>query len=181
MPPLRDFLSRFRPAGAPGAARAAVPADTSRELAAELDPVLRLLDGPDAECARMLAEARRDGQDMIAAARADAVAVAAEARQRAAAVRQETVRQILADARTEAADITARASRQAADERELARRRTLPLAQRAVAMIADLGAGDLEAGDLRDADSPDAPSRAAGEGPSAGGRPDPPSAPGGRS
>ena len=52
MPQLRDFLSRFGPAGAPGAARAAVPADRHRQLVAELDPVLMLLDGQDAECVR---------------------------------------------------------------------------------------------------------------------------------
>ena len=50
MPHVRDFLSRFRPAGAPGAGRAAVPADRRRELESELGPVLMLLDGPSAEC-----------------------------------------------------------------------------------------------------------------------------------
>ena len=41
MPDLRDFLSRFRPAGAPGAARAGV------------GPVLALLGGTQAECERI--------------------------------------------------------------------------------------------------------------------------------
>jgi hypothetical protein len=70
VPQLRDFLSRFRPAGAPGAARAAVPADRRRQLEAEVDPVLKLLDGPDAECTRIIAAARRDAEQAIAAANA---------------------------------------------------------------------------------------------------------------
>jgi hypothetical protein len=55
MPELRDFLARFRPAGAPGtAARAAVPADRSRELEAEVEPVLALLEDTDAERKRII-------------------------------------------------------------------------------------------------------------------------------
>jgi hypothetical protein len=50
VPDLRDFLSRFRPAGAPGAALAGVPADRRRELEAEVGPVLALLAGTQAEC-----------------------------------------------------------------------------------------------------------------------------------
>jgi hypothetical protein len=50
LPQARDFLNRFRPAGAPGAAsRVAVPADRTAELASELVPVLALLAGTDAE------------------------------------------------------------------------------------------------------------------------------------
>ena len=54
MPHMRDFLSRFRPAGAPGAGPAAVPADRRRELESELGPVLMLLDAPSAECSEIV-------------------------------------------------------------------------------------------------------------------------------
>jgi hypothetical protein len=74
---LRDFLSRFRPAGAPGAARVGVPADRSRELEAELGPVLALLAGTDAECRRIITRARRDAEQITAEARAEAAAIAA--------------------------------------------------------------------------------------------------------
>lgn len=67
MPQARDFLDRFRPAGAPGAAsRAAVPADRTAELASELVPVLALLAGTDAECDRIITAARRDAEQTAA-------------------------------------------------------------------------------------------------------------------
>ena len=138
MPQLRDFLSRLRPAGTPGAALAAVPAEPGRRLGAELDPVLTLLDGVDAECARLIAMAQHDAEQITAAARAEAAALASGAQQRAAAVRQEAVQEILATARDEAGATTTSAERQAALMRELARQRLPGLAQRAVALIRDL-------------------------------------------
>ena len=71
MPQLRDFFSRFRPAGAPGAAaRAGVPADRLREREAEVGPVLALLDSTEAECERIVGQARRDAGVIMADARA---------------------------------------------------------------------------------------------------------------
>ena len=146
MPPLRDFLSRFRPAGAPGAARAGVPADRRRLLEAELDPVLRLLDGPDAECARIIAQARHDAGQIIAAARARAAALESDTRRRAAAVRRQTVREVLATARAEAADTSAGAARQAALTGELARQRLPALVHRAVGLVRELHDGAHDEG-----------------------------------
>ena len=113
MPQLRDFLSRFRPAGAPGAARAAVPADQHLRLETELGPVLTLLDGLDAECAQLVAAAERDAGEIIAAARADAAALAADAVRRAGDIRRQASSEVLAAARAQAADLTAGGARQA--------------------------------------------------------------------
>jgi len=145
VPQLRDFLSRLRPAGAPGAALAAVPAEPGRRLEAELGPVLTLLDGVDAECARLIAAAQRDAEGITAAARAEAASVASGAQQRAAAVRQQTRHEILAAARAEASATTASAGQQAGLMRELARQRLPGLAQRAVALIRDLPGVDDQA------------------------------------
>ena len=85
-----------------------MPADRSRELEAELTPVLALLDGVDAECARIVAQARHDAEQIIAAARDEAAAVPADADQRARSARDEAAREILAAARAEAAATMAR-------------------------------------------------------------------------
>ena len=88
MPEGRDFLDRFRPAGAPGsAARAGVPADRARELADELDPVLALLDDTHAECQRIIAGAGQEAERIMAAARSEAGRIAADAGTRARTAR----------------------------------------------------------------------------------------------
>lgn len=140
LPQLRDFLERFRPAGAPGAAASAgVPADRSRELEAELRPVLALLEGVDAECARMVAQARHDAGQIIAAARDEAAADLADADQRARSARDEVMREILDGARAEAAAAVAEAARQASWERELAGQRIPALVATAVGLVRELG------------------------------------------
>lgn len=139
MPQLRDFLSRFRPAGAPGpGARTGVPADRSRELETEVGPVLALLAGVDAECARILDQARQDADGVRATARARAAVITADGERAAEAVRDEAVRQALNAARTEASEAVATAERQAARIRELARCRMPALADHAVAEIRQL-------------------------------------------
>jgi hypothetical protein len=142
VPQLRDFLSRFRPAGAPGAARAAVPADQHLRLETELGPVLTLLDGLDAECAQLVAAAERDAGEIIAAARADAAALAADAVRRAGDIRRQASSEVLAAARAQAADLTAGGARQAAQAGELARPRIPVLARQAVALVRNLAVGD---------------------------------------
>jgi hypothetical protein len=135
VPDLRDFLSRFRPAGAPGAAAIGVPADRRRELEAEVGPVLALLAGTDAECGRIVAQARRDAGQLAAGTSAEAAAIAADAGRRAAAAREEAARQVMAVARDEAAVAIGDAERQAAEIRELAARRMPSLVDRAVGTI----------------------------------------------
>jgi vacuolar-type H+-ATPase subunit H len=116
-----------------------VPADRSGELQAELDPVLALLDAVDAECARIVAQARRDAGQIVAAARAEATGRLADADQRARAARDEAVGEVLAGARAEAAAAVADAARQASQERELAGQRLPALVSRAVGLVRDLG------------------------------------------
>jgi vacuolar-type H+-ATPase subunit H len=140
LPQLRDFLERFRPAGAPGAAASAgVPADRSRELEAELGPVLALLEGVDAECARIVARARHDAGQIIAAARDGAAVDLADVDQRARSARDEVMREILAVARAEAAAAVADAARQASRERKLAGQRIPALVATAVGLVRELG------------------------------------------
>jgi len=142
MPELRDFLARFRPAGEPGAARVGVPADRTRELEAEVGPVLALLDGADAQCQRIIAQARRDAGQITAAARAEAAVIAADAGRHAAAAREEAAWQAMALAREEAASTVHGARQQAARTRELARERMPVLLGRAVEAIRHLRPDD---------------------------------------
>jgi vacuolar-type H+-ATPase subunit H len=135
VPYLRDFLSRSRPAGAPGAARAGVPADRRRELEAELGPVLALLAGTQAECGQIIAQARRDAGQVTAGARAGAAAIAADGERRAAAAHEEAARQVMTAARDEAAAAVRDAERRAARTSELAARRMPALVSRAVDTI----------------------------------------------
>lgn len=136
MPPLRDFLSRFRPAGAPGAAaRAGMPVDRERELAAEVGPVLALLDGTERECALVVARARHDADEIMAGARAEAAAIAADGARRGSAARDEAGRRLTEAAAADAAAMVAAARRQADQVRALAARR--------VPGLADLAAGQL--------------------------------------
>ena len=159
MPQLRDFLSRFRPAGAPGAARAAVPPDHSR-LGAELEPVLMLLDGPTAEYAQIVAAAQHDAGQVIAEARDEAATLAADAARRAGDIRRQSSSEVLAAARAQAADLTAGGALRAAQARELARPRIPVLARHAVALVRNLAAGDqVPPGDgERQSENPGSPS-----------------------
>lgn len=143
MPGLRDFLSRFRPAGSPGAAaRGGVPADRSGELEAELGPVLALMDSTDADRERIIAQARRDAEQAVADARAGAAVIAADARRRAEVAREEAAQQVMAEARAEAARVMADATQQAARTRQLAGQRAPALVSRAVDTIRQLGSED---------------------------------------
>jgi len=137
---LRDYLDRFRPAGAPGAGGTGVPADRPRELETELTTVLALLDGVHAECTSIVAKARRDAERMVAAARGEAAAVADDADRRARAARERAAREVLAAARTEAVGTVAHAEKQALRVRERARQRIPALASRAVGLVRGLGA-----------------------------------------
>lgn len=139
MPLLRDFLSRFRPAGAPGAGRAAVPVDRRHELESELGPLLVLLDGPSAECADTLAAAHQDADLIVAAARVEADRILAAARQQAADDIARLVRQAVSAARAQAAEITAAGAAEADAVRERARLRLPVLTDRAVALVRELG------------------------------------------
>jgi vacuolar-type H+-ATPase subunit H len=133
--PARDFLDRFRPAGAPGPARAGVPADRARELASELEPVLALLDGTYAECQQMLETARREAHRITAQAQAGVAEIGQEAARQARIARDEAAAEVLAQARAEASEAAADASQQAVQIRRLAQRRLPVLAARAAGLV----------------------------------------------
>ena len=113
MPQWRDFLERFRPTGAPGSAgRPGVPADRVSDAAAELVPLLELLDDAQDEAARIRREgaahadevrnaARRQADSTVARARAETERVRADAeataRSRAAATRNDVRARTAAD------------------------------------------------------------------------------------
>jgi vacuolar-type H+-ATPase subunit H len=138
VPGLRDYLDHFRPASAPGTGRTGVPADRSGELEAELTAVLGLLDGVHAQCAGIVAQARRDAGQIVAAAREEAAAVTADAGRRARAARDEAAREALAAAQAEAADIVARADQQASRTRDRVGQHIPALASRAVGLVRGL-------------------------------------------
>jgi flagellar biosynthesis/type III secretory pathway protein FliH len=139
MPQLRDFLSRLRPAGTPGAAaRAGVPTDRFRELEAEVVPVLALLDSAQAECEQIAGQAKRDADDIVAAARSEAAAITADGGRRARAARDEAARQIMAAASDDCAAMVAAAERQAVRIRTLAAQRMPAMVSRAAGEIREL-------------------------------------------
>jgi len=140
VPQWRDFLDRFRPAGAPGAvARVAVPPDRSSQ-AAELGPVLALLDDTQAECQRGIAQAEADAVRIVTEARAAAAAIAADARRRARSACDEAVQHAMRAARAEARQAAEAAAQQAARERRLAAERIPALAGKAVGLVRGLPA-----------------------------------------
>jgi hypothetical protein len=73
MPPLEDFLRRFRPLVAPPglAGPSAVPVDRTADLLAELAGVLEAVDRVEDEIARLEATARTDAGNRIASGRAE--------------------------------------------------------------------------------------------------------------
>jgi hypothetical protein len=135
----RDFLDRFRPAGAPGpAARAGVPADRAAELAAEVEPVLALLDGTYAECQQIIAAARQEADRITAEAQAHVAAIGQEAGRQARTARDQAAAEVLTQARVQAQAATADASRQALQISRLAGRR-LPVLVAAAAGLVEAG------------------------------------------
>jgi F0F1-type ATP synthase membrane subunit b/b' len=115
VPQLGDYLSRFRPAGAPGAAaRAGVPADRAAEASAELAPVLARLAETESECNRIVAQAHVQALGITDGARAEAAAIRASGKQRAQAARAKAADAVIVAARAEAAEITRAAAELAA-------------------------------------------------------------------
>ncbi len=131
----RDFLDRFRPAGAPGPARAGVPADRAAELAAEVEPVLALLDGTNAECQQIIAAAQQEADRITARAQAEVAAIGQEAGRQARAAQDEAAAQVLAQAREQAQAATADAGLQARRIRRLAERRLPVLVAAAAGLV----------------------------------------------
>ncbi|MFF3518123.1 hypothetical protein [Streptomyces sp. NPDC002573] len=129
---LREFLARFRPTGAPGAAVTGVPADRAAERAAELDGPLMLLTGAQQEAAAIRASANRAAAAIRESAARQAAGIVAAARSRAPQVRQEAATPFRRSAVREAEDLRAAGERAASLVRERARERMTALVDRVV-------------------------------------------------
>ena len=120
---------------------AGVPADRAAELAAEVGPVLALLDDTHAECERITEAARREADRITAEARAEVAMIGQEADRNARAARDEAAAEVLAQARAEVEETAAQADRQALQIRRLALRRLPELVAAAVGGHLSLAAG----------------------------------------
>lgn len=142
MPQLGDFLNRFRPAGAPGAAsRAGVPADRAAELSAELEPVLAMLAATDGECARLVAEAEQEAGRIAADARDQAAGIAADAERLADDARAAAAAEVLAAAREQAEQAERAAAADAATRPGPAEADVQELVLAAVELVRSVAAG----------------------------------------
>ncbi|MGW9029086.1 hypothetical protein ACWGQ5_34140 [Streptomyces sp. NPDC055722] len=130
---LRDFLARFRPTGAPGAAVTGVPADRAAERAAELAPSLALLTDVQQEAERIRVGAEREAEAVRESAARQAAEIVAAARARAPQLRQETATPFHRAAARQAEDLRAAGEHAASLVREQARKRMPALVDRAVA------------------------------------------------
>jgi regulator of protease activity HflC (stomatin/prohibitin superfamily) len=80
MPGLRELLSRFRAAGAPGAPGVAgMPVDRRADVTAELEPVFAALAATTAECERLRADGAAEAQRCLDEARNRAASMLARA------------------------------------------------------------------------------------------------------
>lgn len=136
MPVLRDFLRRWRPAAAPGAAaRSGVPDDRPVGAEEELAGVFGALEPVRTEC-RVIADAARHEADQVRVrAREQAEAILAEARAAAPVARADAMGQARADGEAERATIVAEAERRAAGIRRRAADRLPALVGRAVELL----------------------------------------------
>jgi hypothetical protein len=121
MPRVRDFLYRFRPAGAPGAVAAAgVPIDRTAELTAELEPLFASLARTERECADIRARADGDAVAIRAHAADRARGLLSAAEPRTAAERAAAAATAQQRTESQAADQMAAAGQEAAAVRQLA-------------------------------------------------------------
>ncbi|WP_330180126.1 hypothetical protein OHB26_27395 [Nocardia sp. NBC_01503] len=98
MPQWRDFLDRFRPAGAPGAAAPrGVPADRAAELTAELTPLLARLDRVQAAIEYEHDTATQRAERIREAGHREAVAIIERAHADSARIADEAMTQRLSE------------------------------------------------------------------------------------
>ncbi len=117
----RDFLQRFRAAGAPGAAAATgVPADRVAELSSELEPVLAVLADVQDEADRVRAAARREADRRRREATQQAQSLVATARREAESERADAAAQVSSQAEAEGSEVRAEAERVADEVRRRA-------------------------------------------------------------
>lgn len=162
MPAVGDFLARFRPAGAPGPAAGAVPADRRAELEAELQQVFALLTGPEAERRTLIDEADRAARRIREEAAESAALLVERARVDAGAIRAEAAAEVRAAVRGEHDALLAEARREADEIGRTADERLPGLVAEAVASVRAL-AGAAQPGretPERDAGIPETGGRA---------------------
>ncbi|WP_326646303.1 hypothetical protein OG884_16865 [Streptosporangium sp. NBC_01755] len=139
---LHDFLGRFRPAGAPGAAApAGVPADPEAERAAEAAPIFAALADVHTRCREIQVRAERDAEEMLAQAREQATAIVATARGGAGAKRAEAAARARVALDVEGTEVLDAARREAEAIRERAARRMPGEIDRVMGMIRSLAGG----------------------------------------
>ena len=180
---LRDFLTRFRPAGAPGrAAPGGVPVDRSAELAAELEPPLELMEQAEAEARALRERAAEEADALRRQAYRRAEEMVRQARARAPGVQRRTAEEIVRAAERQAAELVEAAGQEAAEVRRAAGARMGTVADRAVALVLeDTGlaatggtedgpfpTGPPDAHDGREAGTPHKPGHGPDDGPADG-------------
>jgi len=144
LPQFRDFLDRFKPAPAPGAAsRVGVAGDRSRESARELGPVLALLAATHADCERIVAAAGETARQLAEQAQQQAAAIAAEAQRRADAARAAAAAEVSAAAQEQASKVIEDARRQARSWRRPDDQQVSSLIGAAVGLVTVLPNGNL--------------------------------------
>ncbi|MFF4948791.1 hypothetical protein [Streptomyces chattanoogensis] len=132
----RDFLMRFRPAGAPGrAAPGGVPVDRSVELSAELEPSLSLLEQAEAEARAVKQQAARTAEERRLGAEREAEEIVARARARARDVRAQSADRVRRAAEAEAEELLASAEREVVEVRRRAKARMPGLVDRVSAVV----------------------------------------------
>ncbi|MEU7166729.1 hypothetical protein AB0A70_19140 [Streptomyces morookaense] len=130
----RDFLARFRPAGAPGAVTG-IPADRSAEVTAELQRPLSQLDAAAAEARAVREAAAAEAERIRSRGRQRAEEITERARAEAGRVRREAADAARAAAAVHAAEAAAAGERDAALTRRRAQERLPALADRVVADV----------------------------------------------
>jgi len=136
---LRDFLDRFRPAGAPGAAGAAgVPADRRAGAEQELASLFAALAGVQRRCAEVRERAERDAERRRGQSRRMAAAIVARARSQAVAERAAAAAAAQAAARVQSERIAIDAQRDAVQVRASAQQRMPALVGRILARASEL-------------------------------------------
>lgn len=124
MPRMRDFLDRFRPAGAPGPAGAVgVPADRLSGAETELAPLFAALTAVEQRCAETRGRAEQDAARRTAQARRMAAAIVSRARSQERGERAAAAADALATVDAEVNRISTQARLTAADLREQGARR----------------------------------------------------------
>jgi hypothetical protein len=132
----RDFLTRFRPVGAPGPGTAAgVPVDRSAEVSAELEPPLALLRQAEDEAQRVRERAAAEADRRRRTAEALAEETVARARAGAAQVRARSAERVRLAAGARAAELIETSERDARRVRRRAQERMPALVDRVVAAV----------------------------------------------